>query len=52
MIDKDTLKAKHWFAGIGFNAASDKVQHVDRRDISGVNPTKGSTSTPTTWKYS
>ena len=52
VVDKDTLRAKHWFAGIGFQGSSDKVQHVDRRDISGVNPTKGTTSSPTTWKYS
>jgi len=52
VIDKDTLRARHWFAGIGYQKSSDRVQHVDRRDVSGVNPTKGTTRAPTTWVYS
>jgi hypothetical protein len=52
VVDKDTLKPKHWFAGIGYQKSSDKVQHVDRRDISGVNPTHGTVTSPTTWVYS
>jgi hypothetical protein len=52
VIDKDTLKPKGWFGGIGYQGSSDRVQHVDRRDISGVNPTKGSLKSPTAWIYS
>lgn len=52
VVDKDTLRAKHWFAGIGYQASSDRAQHVDRRDLSGVNPTRGSRTSPTTWRYS
>ena len=52
VVDKDTLKTKRWFAGIGYQASSDDVRHVDRRDLSGINPTKGSTTSPTMWKYS
>lgn len=52
VVDKDSLRARHWFAGIGYQGSSDRAQHVDRRDLSGVNPTRGSTSSPTTWRYS
>jgi zinc D-Ala-D-Ala carboxypeptidase len=52
VVDKDTLRARRWFAGIGYQASSDRAQHVDRRDLSGVNPTRGSVSSPTTWRYS
>lgn len=52
VVDKDRLRARNWFAGIGFQGSSDRVRHVDRRDYSGVNPTRGTVTRPTTWKYS
>jgi hypothetical protein len=39
------------FAGIGYSRSSGLVRHVDRRDISGVNPTRGSRRAPTSWVY-
>lgn len=51
IVDKDTLRSRHWFAGIGFQQQTDRVRHVDRRDISGVNPTRGSRVSTTTWRY-
>lgn len=39
------------FAGIGFQAASGLVRHVDRRDVSGNNTTCGTKDRPTKWKY-
>lgn len=40
----------HLFAGLGYNASSRYVVHVDSRDLS-VNATKSSTSRPAFWKY-
>lgn len=51
-IDKDILRTKGWFSGLGFQGKSDLIRHADRRDISGVNPTRGSTTHPTLWVYS
>lgn len=39
------------FAGLGFKASTNKVVHVDSRDLSGHNTTNGSPGHPTTWKY-
>lgn len=39
------------FAGIGYDGNTDKVRHVDRRDISGNNPTGGTPGHPTIWEY-
>lgn len=39
------------FAGIGKAKSSNLVRHVDRRDISGVNPTKSTTAYPAIWDY-
>ncbi len=48
----NAIKATHRFAGIGFQGSSGKVRHVDRRDVSGVNPTHGTRTAPTVWRYS
>jgi Peptidase M15 len=39
------------FAGLGFQQSTNKVVHVDSRDVSGHNTTNGSPAHPTTWKY-
>jgi hypothetical protein len=39
------------FGGIGYQGGTGKVRHVDNREVSGVNPTKGSRAHPTTWRY-
>lgn len=39
------------FAGLGFQSSTDKVVHVDSRDVSGHNTTNGSLAQPTVWKY-
>lgn len=39
------------FAGLGFQASTGKVVHVDSRDVSGHNTTNGSPAQPTVWKY-
>lgn len=41
----------HVFAGIGYKARSRLVTHVDRRDLSGHNTTKGAVKAPTWWTY-
>lgn len=38
------------FAGLGHSPAN-LVRHVDRRDVSGSNPTNGTRSRPTVWAY-
>lgn len=38
-------------AGIGYNASTGLVAHVDRRDVSGHNLTGASVKRPTTWIY-
>jgi hypothetical protein len=45
------VKALHIFAGIGYRGSDSKAVHVDRRDKSGHNPTKSTTSQPATWPY-
>lgn len=47
-----TIRSWKCFAGIGYGAASGLACHVDRRDRSGHDSTGGSTSSPTTWRYS
>jgi hypothetical protein len=39
------------FAGLGFQASTGKVVHVDSRDVSGHNTTNGSPANPTVWRY-
>lgn len=39
------------FAGLGFQRSTGKVVHVDSRDVSGHNLSKGSPAGPTTWQY-
>jgi len=39
------------FAGLGYSRSSHLVRHVDRRDISGVNTTRGTRKAPTSWVY-
>lgn len=38
-------------AGIGYNASTGLVAHIDRRDLSGHNLTGASVGRPTTWIY-
>ena len=52
VVSHQRLAGRHWFAGIGYKRSNGLVQHVDRRDLSGVNPTHGSQNNPTTWIYS
>lgn len=40
------------FSGVGYQAATGLVRHVDRRDCSGTNPTCGTLARATTWRYS
>ena len=47
-----TVRSWHVFAGIGYGGRTGKVCHVDRRDRSGSNPTRGNVLAPTTWIYS
>lgn len=39
------------FSGIGYQASSGLVQHVDVRHLSGNNTTGGTPDRPTTWRY-
>lgn len=50
-IDKDDLVDDRLFSGIGYKAASGRVTHVDRRDVSGHNSTHGTLIHPTLWTY-
>jgi hypothetical protein len=47
-----TTEVRHLkrFAGIGYNPHN-LVRHVDRRDTTGHNTTRGSLASPTVWKY-
>ena len=47
-----TVARRRRFAGIGYQGATGLVRHVDRRDVSGTNPTHGTVGRPTTWRYS
>ena len=47
-----TVRGWHVFAGIGYGGRTGKVCHVDRRDRSASNPTRGNVLAPTTWIYS
>lgn len=49
--DRRVVASWRLFAGIGYKGATGKVLHVDSRDVSGVNSTHGSTTSPTTWVY-
>lgn len=49
--DKDTVASWRLFAGIGYSRSTDRVAHVDSRDRSGNNTTRGSTTYPTKWRY-
>lgn len=59
LVDKDRVIGDHRFAGVGYQAATDKVRHVDRRDVvdadgvmpATVNTTSSSTSHPAVWRY-
>lgn len=59
LVDKDRVVADRRFAGIGYQGGTDKVRHVDRRDVDDVagihpatvNPTDGTPKHPTTWRY-
>lgn len=39
------------FAGIGYQASTKRVVHVDSRDVSGHPTTGGTPASPTVWKY-
>lgn len=45
------VKDMRLFAGIGYQAASGLVRHVDRRDLGGNNTTGGTVDVPTIWRY-
>lgn len=46
-----TVARRRVFAGIGYQGSTGLVRHVDRRDVSGNNPTCGTLARPTTWRY-
>lgn len=50
-VPRRKLAAKSLAAGIGFNASSGLVAHIDRRDRSGHNTTGASPIRPTMWIY-
>lgn len=52
VVDKDIIRRNRWFSGIGYQASSDKVRHVDVRHVSGNNTTHSSTASPAVWAYS
>ena len=49
--DYKNVEALDSFAGIGKSASTDKVRHVDRRDVSGTNPTDSTCLRPAVWNY-
>lgn len=59
LVDKDKVLSDHRFAGVGYQGVTDKVRHVDRRDVhdaAGVTPptvntTSSSTARPAVWRY-
>lgn len=50
-VSRNRLASKDFAAGIGYNASSGLVAHIDRRDRSGHNTTGASTFRPTMWIY-
>lgn len=50
-VPRGKMAAKGLAAGIGYNASSGFVAHIDRRDRSGHNTTGASVEHPTVWIY-
>lgn len=50
-VSRARLATRGFAAGIGYNASSGLVAHIDRRDRSGHNTTGASTKEPTVWIY-
>lgn len=50
-VSRSRMAAADLAAGIGFNASSGLVAHIDRRDKSGHNTTGASLNHPTVWVY-
>ncbi len=51
LVDLQTKIQARLFAGLGFQSSTNKVVHVDSRDVSGHNTTGGSPASPTQWRY-
>jgi hypothetical protein len=51
LVTVQTRVEAQLFAGLGFRRSSQKVVHVDSRDIGGHNLTGGTPIRPTTWEY-
>ena len=51
LVDLQAKIDARLFAGLGFQSSTNKVVHVDSRDVSGHNTTGGSPANPTQWKY-
>lgn len=49
--DKDIVRSWKLFAGLGRSRSTDRVLHVDSRDLGGHNLTGGRPSAPTIWDY-
>lgn len=49
--DWRNVAAMDAFSGIGKSASTNKVRHVDRRDVSGTNPTDSDCRHPAIWNY-
>lgn len=50
-VSRKKLATMKLASGIGYNASSGLVAHIDRRDRSGHNTTGASPANPTTWIY-
>lgn len=48
---KARVAALNLFSGIGFNASTGLVAHVDIRQLSGHNTTRATSARPTVWRY-
>lgn len=51
LVSLTTLRSYGIFAGLGYQRATNRVVHVDSRDLTGNNTTGGRPSNPTTWPY-
>ena len=51
VLSVDELRALRLFSGLGYNASTGRVVHVDVRHAGPNNPTGGSPASPTTWVY-
>lgn len=51
VLSVDRMRALRVFSGLGYNASTGLVVHVDVRHAGPVNPTGGTPAKPTTWVY-